>query len=377
MDQSGSNPSVSFGQQLHGFAAISANKTSVGKYEYVQFTATLPATATGCYWDFGDGTTANTTTALKNWTAQGKYTIKLVIIDGNGKTTSVVKANFITVSNSVTQFPLDSGTVGMTGTPKQVFSFRQLLATATLCVRIRRGSDNVEMDFGFTNQGYLDTAAISTFLNGATGYIRTWYDQSGTADQNQTTVTQQPQIDISGTYAKAVYVLGSSTTVSALSIAMGATRNFVQNSLCAVDSAATNDTNNYNVWSIGSSGGAFVRLINAILSGTVSYSTNYNMGSGGTGVNAVSSVAKGAWSSVTQAHDTASKVYFMLNSNLQNPGGTATSNDNNSTLPNPTVNSNALSPQYNHWIREAIIITGTSDYSYIDNLQKAYYTDRI
>lgn len=46
------------------------------------------------------------------------------------------------------------------------------------CLKLRRSSDNAELDFGFVN-GVVDTAAIATWLGAATGTMVTWYDQCG------------------------------------------------------------------------------------------------------------------------------------------------------------------------------------------------------
>lgn len=370
----GLNSQVALGNTLYGFAAFTANKVSVGKYEYVQFKATLPSTAVACYWDFGDGTTGTGTTIMKNWTAQGQYTIALVYRDTYGRSNTVLKNSFITVSNSITAFPLDPGYVGMSGTPKQVFSFRQLLSTATLCCRIRRSSDNTETDFGFTNQGYLDVAAVTLFLSGSTGYISKWYDQAGFADSVQTTLTAQPVIDISGTYAHAIYTTGTASTISALTVQIGPSRNFVMNLLgCTEGSYVGSDTNSHTVFAFGSIGGAYVRIDHL---NKTTWAVNYNAGSGGTGINGITGNVVGTFSSMTMAHDTASKLYMMYNSNLQNPGGTGTLNDSNQNATNPVFNVSQIAAPYSTWVREAVIILSTNDYAYIDGVQKNYYTDR-
>lgn len=60
------------------------------------------------------------------------------------------------------------------------------------CLRLRRSSDNAESDFGFTSQGVLDTAAITTWLGGANGLITKQYDQSGNGrDRSQATAASQ------------------------------------------------------------------------------------------------------------------------------------------------------------------------------------------
>ena len=59
-------------------------------------------------------------------------------------------------------------------------------------ITIRRASDSATLDVGFINR-QLDTATISTFLNGGTGYVTTWYDQSGNENHfTQGNVNLQP-----------------------------------------------------------------------------------------------------------------------------------------------------------------------------------------
>lgn len=65
------------------------------------------------------------------------------------------------------------------------------------CIRVRRGSDNTESDIGFVN-GNLDTASLKTFVGTSTsdtGYVVTWYDQSGNSrNATQATAANQPYI---------------------------------------------------------------------------------------------------------------------------------------------------------------------------------------
>lgn len=66
-------------------------------------------------------------------------------------------------------------------------------------LRIRRDSDNDELDIGAIANGDLDTAAIATFIGGGSGYIVNWYDQSGNAyTAAQTTAASQPLYVASG-----------------------------------------------------------------------------------------------------------------------------------------------------------------------------------
>lgn len=79
-----------------------------------------------------------------------------------------------------------------TYTATVAYSPRKLRTAQTTSLRLRRDSDNAESDFGFSG-GNLDTAAITTWLAGATGYVTTWYDQSGNGDDATiTTAGSQP-----------------------------------------------------------------------------------------------------------------------------------------------------------------------------------------
>lgn len=65
-------------------------------------------------------------------------------------------------------------------------------------VRVRRASDNTEQDIGFVNNE-LDTSSLETFCSGTDGFVTTWYDQSGNANNaTQTTASAQPKIVSSG-----------------------------------------------------------------------------------------------------------------------------------------------------------------------------------
>jgi len=63
------------------------------------------------------------------------------------------------------------------------------------CVRVRENAGDTETDIGFDLQGNLDTDAIIAHCSSASGYITTWYDQSGNdANATQTNLSKQPKI---------------------------------------------------------------------------------------------------------------------------------------------------------------------------------------
>ncbi len=99
-------------------------------------------------------------------------------------------------------YPLDSYS-GL----RAVFSIRRLLTSYTGdLIRLRRSSDDAESDFGFDANGDLDAAAITTWLGGASGFVVTWYDQSGNGyDASQTDLdADQPGYLASGINSKPV-----------------------------------------------------------------------------------------------------------------------------------------------------------------------------
>lgn len=78
------------------------------------------------------------------------------------------------------------------------FSLRKLRdAYAGDAIEVRRASDDTTLDIGFVGED-LDTAAIETFCAGTTGYVSKWYDQVGSNDAVQSTLTAQPIIYESG-----------------------------------------------------------------------------------------------------------------------------------------------------------------------------------
>ena len=79
------------------------------------------------------------------------------------------------------------------------YSVRRLSSTYTgNAIRVRRSSDNAEQNIGFVNNE-LDTASLLTFCGVGNGFVTTWYDQSGNAnDAIMSTAANQPQIVSSG-----------------------------------------------------------------------------------------------------------------------------------------------------------------------------------
>lgn len=82
------------------------------------------------------------------------------------------------------------------------YSLRKLRTAYTgAAIRVRRSSDNTQSDIGFNGSGGLDTTTLATFCGAGSGFVVTWYDQSGnTKTLQQLTTSAQPLIYSSGTY---------------------------------------------------------------------------------------------------------------------------------------------------------------------------------
>ena len=83
---------------------------------------------------------------------------------------------------------------------KVAYSLRKVRTAYTgKCIRVRRSSDNTEVDIDFKSNGKLDDVSLLSFVGGGNGYIVKWYDQSGNGlDAAQTVNANQPRIVLAG-----------------------------------------------------------------------------------------------------------------------------------------------------------------------------------
>lgn len=82
--------------------------------------------------------------------------------------------------------------------PGSAWSLRRLSTPYTgACIKVRRSSDNIEINIGFKN-GLLDVAALLAFAGNGNGFVTTWYDQAGGHNLVQTEAARQPQIVATG-----------------------------------------------------------------------------------------------------------------------------------------------------------------------------------
>jgi hypothetical protein len=122
--------------------------------------------------------------------------INAVALANIAKLDAVLAANIAKVNGLV--FASAPGFVGLLDTYTGAaagYSTRRLASSATNLMRIREDSGDTETDIGYDSNGDLDTAAIATHCGTANGFVVSWVDQSGNAnDADQSTLASQPQI---------------------------------------------------------------------------------------------------------------------------------------------------------------------------------------
>ncbi len=139
-----------------------------------------------------------------NITSATNSTYTLVTADvGTSIKCTVTATNFTgsatADSNTVVPVSAFTGLLDTYSGASAAYSLRQLSSTYTgNCIRVRRSSDNAEQNIGFVNN-VLDEASLLTFCGAGNGFVTTWYDQSGNANNaTQSTAFNQPQIVSSG-----------------------------------------------------------------------------------------------------------------------------------------------------------------------------------
>jgi len=88
------------------------------------------------------------------------------------------------------------------------FSFKKRVVGATLCLKIRRDSDDAETDLLLESSGEVDInslvsagGTLSTWIGSNDGYMVTDYDQKGNGyDMTQATTTRQARIVTAGAW---------------------------------------------------------------------------------------------------------------------------------------------------------------------------------
>jgi hypothetical protein len=128
------------------------------------------------------------------------------------------------------------------------YSLRRLITVYTgSLIRVRRSSDNTEQNIGFDSDGNLDTVALSAFVGSGSGFVTTWYDQSGNSrNVTQTTAANQPRIVNAG----ALELLNNKVCVS----------NYGQNQWLQLNSFGSNIASVFSFAMVGSFGNDTFRV---------------------------------------------------------------------------------------------------------------------
>ena len=201
--------------------------------------------------------------------------------------------------------PLDAYASGLAGAWSVSRRLLSSYPASSPLVRIRRSSDNAELDVGSTSTGALDTAALSSFVGGGNWFLRWAYNQQGTSgrDIGQSSASAQPQGAIDGggipyVFAPNAGFTGSGMTTGALSIA----------------------TTSATQWSVGSSSAFnFDTMTIRFASGTERRISNYSnaliaqMITAGT-MAQISSTNTGRYSVILQSKTTGSRISNRLTS---------------------------------------------------------------
>lgn len=140
------------------------------------------------------GTVNATSATVVGLTSQTAYDYRVSATNAGGSsaTTTPVTASTAATSPLLTD-------VGVAA--HRAYGLRKLSASATRAISVRRSSDSTTQDIGFTvGTNDLDTAALLAFVGAGSGFIATWYDQSGNGfDITQATAATQPRIVNAGT----------------------------------------------------------------------------------------------------------------------------------------------------------------------------------
>jgi hypothetical protein len=138
------------------------------------------------------------------------------------------------------------------------YSLRKLRSSYSgSAIRVRRSSDNTELNIGFDSDGNLDTISLSSFVGSGNGFVTTWYDQSGSLrDITQSTAANQPKIVNAGSIYRlnglpSVYFYDNFLFSSLLTMPINNVTNTTVSSSFTTDSLGWGGVNYQSVLSFG------------------------------------------------------------------------------------------------------------------------------
>jgi hypothetical protein len=112
---------------------------------------------------------------------------------------------------------------GLATLPNYVWGLRKLISTASLCIRVRRSSDNAEQDIGFSGDD-VDSADLASFIGANSGFVTAVYEQQGGGALVMATTARQPRIVNAGAYDGAMIFDGSNDCLQSGTLTLGTPR---------------------------------------------------------------------------------------------------------------------------------------------------------
>lgn len=184
--------------------ALSTTTTGVGTAITVTNGTWSPTPTSYTYqWHWADTSAVISGATSASYTpvgADSTHTLlcKVVAINAAGSSSAVSSNTSLAVPASPILDQISSSTAAV------AYSVRKIKGSYSgAALRVRRSSDNTQQDIGFTAAGLLDERALTTFVGGGSGFVVTWYDQSGNGrNLTQASTNAQPTIVSSGTIVK-------------------------------------------------------------------------------------------------------------------------------------------------------------------------------
>jgi hypothetical protein len=202
--------------QLYGTGSIGENLSGASTFAFTNpgdssyFTLETVPNATGSYAGAPLNTSGSWVVSASMGFVSSSYVASVVVQPGSSSLTFTPAASVTGTTYRLRGTGTYSLTIGGSGGgallldtysgSAAAYSLRQLSSTYTgSAIRVRRSSDNTETNIGFVANA-LDTASLLTFCGAGSGFVTTWYDQSGNSrNAIQSTAGNQPQIVLTGT----------------------------------------------------------------------------------------------------------------------------------------------------------------------------------
>ena len=140
-----------------------------------------------------------TNTAVGQSTTRGHRAITLIYGTDQSTNRAAIESN-INIFYNMYWDGSQTGLLDDYPSAAAAYSLRALNSAYTgAAIKVRRSSDNREQDIGLFYDGSLNTDSLLTFVGSGSGYVTTWYDQSGNGiNSTQSSASKQPIIASSG-----------------------------------------------------------------------------------------------------------------------------------------------------------------------------------